>query len=391
MSIGANGGFGGSYGGVQGSGSGSGTGSGSAGQVTLWSGPNTIKGDSGLTYANTGLAFTLAVGGGITTSGQAGHVLLPYGVAAGNTGELRFRELAGGGVNYVGFKAADALAGNQIWTLPAAVGAAGSVLTDAAGNGILSWAAGGGGGTPGGSDTQFQYNNAGAFGGTSFMTVRAAGFRLGPAGTNDTDADSMTVASAAGKKGMVFQFGNAVPTQPVLQAQMSDGTRCFEVQTDGGMIIDQRTAATYSNILEAKYAGVRKFFVDTNGVISTGGSELYLSPTLGIRTDGGAAYTIGSGGSGFNGYFAQYTNTATVGPVVINKPSGRVNMASGAASVVVTNSLVTADSHVLVTRRTNDTTALLSYVTSTAGSFTIFAAAAATANTAFDFFVVGAD
>jgi len=44
-----------------------------------------------------------------------------------------------------------------------------------------------------------------------------------------------------------------------------------------------------------------------------------------------------------------------------------------------------------VTRRTNDTTALFSYLTSTAGSFTIFATAAATADTEFDFFLVGAD
>lgn len=41
---------------------------------------------------------------------------------------------------------APAVAGSPTYTLPAAIGAAGQVLTDAAGNGVLSWAAGGGGG-----------------------------------------------------------------------------------------------------------------------------------------------------------------------------------------------------------------------------------------------------
>jgi len=45
------------------------------------------------------------------------------------------------------------------------------LVTDGAGN--LSWSVGGGGGgngTPGGSNTQIQYNDAGAFGGSSFLT-----------------------------------------------------------------------------------------------------------------------------------------------------------------------------------------------------------------------------
>lgn len=56
------------------------------------------------------------------------------------------------------------------YTLPTAVGAAGTVLTDAAGNGVLSWAAGGGGITIGtttitsGTTTRILYDNAGVVG-----------------------------------------------------------------------------------------------------------------------------------------------------------------------------------------------------------------------------------
>jgi hypothetical protein len=76
--------------------------------------------------------------GSISTAEQDAVVIKPYGAQAGETGELRFEEKTGG--NYVGFKAPDTLAANEVWTLPAADGAAGEVLaTD--GSGGLSWVA----------------------------------------------------------------------------------------------------------------------------------------------------------------------------------------------------------------------------------------------------------
>jgi hypothetical protein len=56
--------------------------------------------------------------------------------------EIRFLEPSGSGTNYTAFKVA-AQTADITYTLPTAVGAAGTVLTDAAGNGVLSWAAGG--------------------------------------------------------------------------------------------------------------------------------------------------------------------------------------------------------------------------------------------------------
>lgn len=56
--------------------------------------------------------------------------------------ELRFLEPSGSGTNYTAIKVG-AQAANITYTLPAAVGAAGTVLKDAAGNGTLSWGTGG--------------------------------------------------------------------------------------------------------------------------------------------------------------------------------------------------------------------------------------------------------
>ena len=80
---------------------------------------------------------------GIITKGQNAHQLDPFGAAAGNTSEIRFLELAASGVNYVGFKAPDAIGvANPIWTLPSADGTNGQVLSTN-GSSVLSWASGG--------------------------------------------------------------------------------------------------------------------------------------------------------------------------------------------------------------------------------------------------------
>jgi hypothetical protein len=69
---------------------------------------------------------------------QDGVALQAFGTGAGNTGELRFHDLAAGGSFYVGFKAPDTVAANRIWTLPANDVPTGVLQTD--GSGVLSWA-----------------------------------------------------------------------------------------------------------------------------------------------------------------------------------------------------------------------------------------------------------
>lgn len=82
------------------------------------------------------------------------------------------------------------------------------------------------------------------------------------------------------------------------------------------------------------------------------------------------------------------TITATVGNVTINKSAGRVIMAAASNTVVVTNSLVTANSVVLVTLGGLDASAFILLTVPTSGSFTISASANATANLPINFIVV---
>ena len=104
-------------------------------QVTAQGGVNTVL------IANAGAPSfsgqpTLATG--IITKGQEAVRLDPFNTGAGQTGEIRFLELAAGGSNYVGFKAPDAITANKIWTLPDQDGLEDQVLTTD-GAGILSW------------------------------------------------------------------------------------------------------------------------------------------------------------------------------------------------------------------------------------------------------------
>lgn len=77
----------------------------------------------------------------------------------------------------------------------------------------------------------------------------------------------------------------------------------------------------------------------------------------------------------------------TTGNQTINKPSGSVNIAAAWSSVVVTNSLVNANSIITCVIMTNDSTAILKNVVPAAWSFTIRTTAAVTAETKIWFVV----
>jgi hypothetical protein len=104
-----------------------------------------------------------------------------------------------------------------------------------------------------------------------------------------------------------------------------------------------------------------------------------------------ASGSLGAASDGWTKLYIDYTNTATVGAVTINKAAGRVNIAAAGTTVTVTNSLCTANAHIFCNVANNDTTASSAHATAAAGSFTITLNTAATAQIAVDFFIVSAD
>jgi hypothetical protein len=128
-----------------------------------------------------------------------------------------------------------------------------------------------------------------------------------------------------------------------------------------------RASAGFTNVSQPTYITFRT----TPAGSTTPAERLRITDAGGINING----TITAGG--------------TTGAQTINKPSGSVNFAAAATSLVVTNSLVTTSSVILCTVATNDATMKTVLCVAAAGSFTIFANAAATAETRVNFLVLG--
>lgn len=77
------------------------------------------------------------------TPGATGAVVFPpRGLGAGDTTEIRLRELVANGVHYTGFKSPDALAANAMYALPAALPTVDGQMLVATTGGVMSWAGG---------------------------------------------------------------------------------------------------------------------------------------------------------------------------------------------------------------------------------------------------------
>lgn len=83
-------------------------------------------------------ASTALVSGSIQTNLQNAVTINPFNASSGNTGLLRFYELAPNGLEYTGFKSPDSLQANILYVLPSVAPLAGQVLSSDA-NKILSW------------------------------------------------------------------------------------------------------------------------------------------------------------------------------------------------------------------------------------------------------------
>jgi hypothetical protein len=160
-------------------------------------------------------------------------------------------------------------------------------------------------------------------------------------------------------------------------------------------------AATFT-LTSLKHYNANQGAFGLNSVVSAQ-YGYYVDPSL---TGGVANYGFYSGiASGSNRYNLYMNGTApnylagdlrlaktvtaagTTGAQTIDKTTGTVNFAAGASSLVVTNSLVTANSIIIATVGSNDTAMKSVAVVAGAGSFTIYANAAATAETRVNFLI----
>ena len=165
----------------------------------------------------------------------------------------------------------------------------GYVLT-ADGAGGAAWeAASGGGGTPGGADTQVQFNDGGAFGGDSGFTFDKTNNTLGLGGGTITASDPII--------DMAQTWNNAAVTFTAVKANVTDtasaatsllmdlqvgGSSRFKVDKGGKVTLFDRTdiSSPAANMFQVQSSGFPLFKVN-----SSSGVEIY-GPYIGWNTYG---------------------------------------------------------------------------------------------------------
>lgn len=106
-----------------------------------------------------------------------------------------------------------------------------------------------------------------------------------------------------------------------------------------------------------------------------------------------AGTDLGTASNPWKRLYVDYTNTGTVGSVTLNKAAGRVNLAAAGTTLTLTNSFITAASHVFlqVSSLPGNAVAVSCVVVPAAGSAAITCTPAVTNQISIDFVVVNAD
>jgi hypothetical protein len=225
-----------------------------------------------------GTSGELGIGPTATVSyGTAGQPFISSGASAAPTyGTLG---VPGGGTGLVTIPSGNVILGNGTSAVSAvAPGTAGNVLTSIGGVWTSNNAVGGGG-TPGGSTTQFQYNNAGSFAGAANLTTDGANVTIGSANT-------LRFANLTSTRYVGFRANAIVAANVTWILPVSDGSSNQFLKTDGTGTLSWGTAATASPILESYQT------ISSNYTITSGSNGFSVGPVT-IAT--GVVVTVGTG------------------------------------------------------------------------------------------------
>lgn len=148
----------------------------------------------------------------------------------------------------------------------------------------------------------------------------------------------------------------------------------------------------YASGVDSLFVGGKMRFGTTADITGVFTEYLELSNVGAFGPISQGSARLGQASKGYSRLTLDYTNSGTIGAVVINKPCGRANIAAGQSSVVITNNLITSNSEVFANLVGTDGTLLyIRVVIPAAGQVTITGNANATGNTAVAFLVINTD
>lgn len=257
---------------------------------------------------------------------------------------------------------------------------AGYDITNGNGN-VLIGSSAGSNVAAGGENVIIGFNAGTAF--TSQSGVTVIGRR---AGQSSTGSDSVIVGMDAQKSATAIR-NNAFGVQANLAVTTGGSNNAFGYNANASCTTGSNNTALGS-FAGGVTTGTNNTIVGYNAQASstTVNNEITLGNTsiTNLRVPG-----VGFQFDTTDGLIVPKTVTAggTTGAQTINKTAGTVNFAAAATSLVVTNSFVDANSIIIATVGTDDVTMKSVAVVAAAGSFTLYANAAATAETRVNWFV----
>lgn len=223
------------------------------------------------------------------------------------------------------------------------------------------------------SNTMFQFNGLAGTTLTASTEIHGVDFNLSPTQTHS--AGAITLQRDMRLRPSTHAFAAA-----------STITDAAGLAIDGAPIAGTSATITNSSTVYSAGQAVTTGVTNSYGLnitANTGATNNYVYQFVG---SGGTLNTLRTDGK--ISYLATNTAAGTTGAQTINKPSGTVNFAAAATTLVVTNTLCTTSSIVFAVIRTADSTATIKNVVPASGSFTITLGAASTAETSVGFLII---
>ena len=210
--------------------------------------------------------------------------------------------------------------------------------------------AGGGGGTPGGSDTQVQFNDGGTFGGDAGLTYNKTTDELTLAGDlnlDDGGSFSTTVQAVTPTANRTISFPDATGTVALVNGangtiQYNDagtlkGNSDFTVDPDWNdastvftglkLNVTDTASAAGSNLLDLQVGGTSSFSFSNNGIFKIGPNSSYSSST--ITLNNGVVETRATASNGFKLAYSG-SSFGNQSPIFIGPSTPAVNYSLGA-------------------------------------------------------------